>query len=77
MSRHGTVLPVTDPAAIQTIAGALGMWSEGAYANRPYPRSAWLSDLEHWLRPFYPSASSRDLNVTARSLAPFPLKEKP
>ncbi len=37
------------------------------------PRSAWLHDVEAILRRHYPEASSNELTLTARNLAPFPL----
>lgn len=78
MSSHGTILPtMTDPRAIEAVAAALARWDGGFYAIYSYPRSKWLSDLETDLRAFFPRASSRDLNLTARSLAPFTLKEHP
>lgn len=40
-------------------------------------RSAWLGTVEDMLRPFYPAASSRDLALTARHVAPFFLTDGP
>jgi hypothetical protein len=43
---------------------------------RGYPyRSDWLREVERRLAVFYPRASARDLNLTARSLAPFALAQ--
>ena len=39
----------------------------------PHPRSRWLGSFERLLRIHYPQASSRDLSLTARHYAPFPL----
>lgn len=38
-----------------------------------FPRSVWLGGVEATLATLHPSASRADLNLTARSLAPFPL----
>ena len=78
MSRHGVVLDTTqNPQASETVREAQFAWIEGVYDSFPFPRSKWLSDLETDLRPFFPGASSRDLNLTARFLAPFPLAQHP
>lgn len=78
MSRHGTILDVTlNPDALEATDEAKAAWIEGVYDSFPFPRSKWLSDLETELRAFFPRASSRDLNLTARSLAPFPLAQHP
>lgn len=78
MSRHGTILNVSEsPNAVARIGILTGYWNDGLYAGAAYPRSLWLTHVETELAHFFPSASSRDRNVTARSLAPFPLKEKP
>jgi len=37
------------------------------------PRSVWLHDFEAILREHYPQASSKQLTLTARLAAPFPL----
>jgi hypothetical protein len=42
-----------------------------------HPRSYWLGGFEALLREFYPSANSRSLSLTARSVAPFPLRDGP
>lgn len=78
MSRHGAVIDVSGNAQARELVDDLQFaWIAGVYDDFPFPRSKWLSDLERALRPMYPSASSRDLNVTARSLAPFPLQRQP
>ena len=43
----------------------------------PAPRSEWLRQVEDVLRKHYPNASSRELSLTARGLAPFPLMQGP
>ena len=49
-------------------------WNAGAWAAAyQWPRSRWLHDLEAVLREHYPQASSDELTLTARNLAPFPL----
>ena len=40
-------------------------------------RAQWLRQFEDLLREFYPQASSRDLSLTARHAAPFPLRDGP
>lgn len=70
MTKHGRVLPTPDDPRI---AAHIEVGQAWAALHR---RSAWLATLEKILREHYPQASSRDLNVTARSLAPFPLAEK-
>lgn len=73
MARNGTRLPI--PADIaETFVAA---WENGAYRSAQWPRSEWLRTLEDVLRAQYPSASSADLRLTARGLAPFPLKDGP
>jgi hypothetical protein len=64
-------LPIPDDPRI---ASALdpGAWAE-AWADKPFPRSAWLKAVEEILREHYPQASSNELTLTARNLAPFPL----
>jgi hypothetical protein len=73
VSRHGTVLPTPDDPELRQWIGA---WPD-VYSTYGilYPRSFWLTIAERILRASYPQASSRDLNVTARSLAPFALAE--
>ena len=67
VTRRGSVLPTPDdPRIAELIASWPGSWRT---------RGFWLTNLEAILREHYPQASSRDLNVTARSLAPFPLAE--
>lgn len=73
MSRHGTILPKPDDDLIDRF---IASYPELAGTGHPYPRSLWLGGMEVLLRSHYPLASSRDLNVTARSLAPFPLRER-
>jgi hypothetical protein len=77
VSRNGTLLP-TQPGsrAAYLIEAARALWERGdVYQTLPYPRSAWLHDLEAVLRSEFPSASSADLRLTARhaSSEPFPI----
>ena len=69
MTRHGTVLPIPDDPRIPELVAA---WPD--YSRWPL-RSYWLRELEGVLSADLPGYSSRDYNVTARSLAPFPLAE--
>jgi hypothetical protein len=73
MTRHGVVLPIPDDPRI---AEWIDKWPaiEQLWWNA-YPRSYWLGGMEGLLRQSYPQSNSRNLNVTARSLAPFPLAE--
>ena len=78
MSSHGTVIDVSvSELATKRIETLTEYWHDGLYDRAPHPRSLWLSHVETELAHYFPAASSRDRNVTARSLAPFPLKEKP
>ena len=61
-------IPMTDPR-FQALFDA---WPDPA--RWPY-RSRWLHDFEAVLREHYPQASSRDLSLTARMAAPFPLAQ--
>ena len=70
MTRHGTVLPIPDDPRIQEM---LDLWP--AWAAMGVHRSFWLAAVERILREDLPGHSSRDYNVTARSLAPFPLAQ--
>ena len=68
-----TLLPIPDdPRFPALIAG----WPD-QFANRSFPRSAWLGMFEAVLEEHYPSSSSRDRSLTARSVAPFPLRDGP
>jgi hypothetical protein len=74
-----TLLPLPDDdVRLQTLLTA---WLDGRYleslpiTRRLWPRSAWLHDFEAVLREHYPHASSRDLSLTARHAAPFPLRD--
>jgi hypothetical protein len=60
-------LPVPDDPRIATL---IAEWPDGS--RWPF-RSRWLHDLEEVLRSSYPFASSDQLTLTARNLAPFPL----
>jgi hypothetical protein len=67
-----SLLPIPDDPRWQSLAP---VWDN--YQALKYPRSAWLHDFEAVLRLYHPHASSRDLAVTARSVAPFPLRDGP
>jgi hypothetical protein len=76
VTQHGSVLPIPDdPRIAEWVSG----WPWIVPAGEPFPRSWWLSHVEAILAQDYAAqgvyASSRDRNVTARSLAPFPLAE--
>jgi hypothetical protein len=72
MTRHGVVLPIPDDPRIATL---IANWNAGNFAAFQWPRSVWLEGMEQLLQTLVPGRSSRDYNVTARSLAPFPLAE--
>ena len=67
MSRNGTLFPLPDDPRIDELL--LSEWP----GNRFVFRSGWLRAVEDVLRAYYPHASSADLRLTARSVAPFPL----
>jgi hypothetical protein len=60
-------LPIPDDPRI---AGLLSSWPDG---SRWQYRSWWLYEVEAVLRIHYPRASSDQLTLTARNIAPFPL----
>lgn len=62
------LLPIPDDPRFQAL---VEFWPEIEAANPPHPRSVWLHTFEDFLREHYPSASSRDLSLTARHAAPF------
>lgn len=67
---NGTLLPVpVDPVLSELVAAWPGMAASGA------TRATWLGQAEDALRLWYPTASSRSLSRTARSIAPFPLAQ--
>lgn len=74
MSRHGLLLAVMPGSAL---AYELELKVQGwAYGSAFWTaRSVWLSEVEDLLRLGFPTASSADVTLTARHLAPFPLKE--
>lgn len=77
MSRNGKVLaipPEVQPAIDELVAGWPDFQARLAYE---YPRSQWLALVEGILHNIYPSSSSADRRLTARGLAPFPLKNGP
>jgi len=65
-----TALPIPDDPRIGEMVRD---WPKGRYAGYQWPRSQWLHDVEAILREYYPRASSDELTLTARNLAPFPL----
>lgn len=67
----GVVLPIERDD--QELAPIFTAWSEGDYSGFAYPRSRWLHDIEQVLRRRFPSSSSRDRTLTARTFAPFQL----
>jgi hypothetical protein len=74
VTRHGRVLPTPDDPRI---GGLIEDWDDFKEAHvTKWPRSAWLGEMERLLRQAYPMSSARDLNLTARSLAPFYLADK-
>lgn len=73
MTRSGSVLPIPDPRPPQ-IQALIDLWP--AWAAMGVLRSKWLGAVEDELQAMFPAASSRDRNLTARSLAPFPLAER-
>jgi len=69
VSRNGTLLPIPlDPVIGELRSDWSAFEREGSW-----PRSRWLRLMEDILSVYYPAASSADLKLTARSLAPFPL----
>lgn len=50
-------------------------WRVGTFDIYASPRSAWLRQYEAVLREHYPQASSKQLTLTARLTAPFPLAQ--
>ena len=51
----------------------LNNWLAFTDGSLRFPRSAWLGQFEGVLREHYPQATSRQLTLTARLAAPFPL----
>ena len=66
------LLPLPDDPRFQRL---IDQWPEfESFIPGPvFPRSKWLKQFELLLKQFYPQASSRDLSLTARHYAPFPL----
>lgn len=73
VSGHGVLLPLPDDPLI---AELIERWPDFQAAYR-FPKSRWLGSMEYQLRLHYPAASSRDLSLTARHYAPFPLRDGP
>lgn len=63
-------LPIPDDPRLPAMIQEWPLKYAGIYV---YPRSVWLKDAETILRGHYPRASSNELTLTARNLAPFPL----
>ena len=75
MSRSGQLLPIPAGSEIAVGMDALvALWPDG-FTGLQWPRSAWLGIAERVLGGAYPQSSSADRNITARSLAPFPLAQ--
>jgi hypothetical protein len=68
-----TLLPIPDDPRFPALIAEYPQLA--ADPRFPFPRSVWLFRFEALLREFYPSASSRDLSLTARHAAPFFLLE--
>jgi len=62
---------LTVPVGWETAYQAMWPWFQ--LLSDPYPRTAWLEVVESALASVHPQASRADLNLTARSIAPFPL----
>ena len=71
VSGHGTLLPLPDDPRFDWLLQ--DAYTEIIANGVKWPRYNWLRMFEETLRPFYPAASSRDLSLTARHYAPFPL----
>lgn len=65
-----TLLPLPDDPVFTRL---IESWPGLEPQLGPFPRSKWLRMFEDALRPYFPAASSRDLSLTARHYAPFPL----
>lgn len=76
MSGSGTLLPLPDDPRLNDLENEWAL-AGGFFDHFEYPRSRWLGLFESVLREHYPSASSRDLSLTARHHAPFPLRDGP
>jgi hypothetical protein len=77
MTRHGVVLPIPDDSRIAGLIDEWPIYERGLWdGSIRYPRALWLTNMEERLRAVLPGHSSRDYNLTARSLAPFPLAQK-
>lgn len=73
MARNGRLLPYEWlPDLADAIDSYVYAWEAGM-ARWPY-RSSWLAEVEDLLGAYFPDASRADLNLTARHLAPFPLR---
>ena len=67
-----TVAPLPIPADPR-LPAMVAEWPTRYAGLYVFPRSVWLHDAEEILRGHYPQASSNELTLTARNLAPFPL----
>ena len=76
MSRNGQRLAIVPGSLLdRDLAAYIEAWPR--YQERGLSRSVWLTDVEHRLELAFPDASRADLNLTARSIAPFFLSEGP
>lgn len=74
MSRNGTLLPIpADSGLSAQLKWLTELWP--SWAAMGVLRSVWLKQAEGYLREHYPFASSADLRLTARAIAPFPLRD--
>jgi hypothetical protein len=69
-------LPLPDDGRFQLLVASWPLYLRGEF-DGAWPRSRWLHDFEAVLRQHYPHASSRELSLTARHAAPFPLRDGP
>lgn len=69
MSRNGIMLPVSDEWAQSYRA----LWR--SYEEVGFTRSVWLHDVEAALHARFPGSSTADRALTARTIAPFALRQ--
>ena len=75
MSRNGTRLPIPPGSQLEAlIAEYVEAWPNPIVW--PF-RSRWLGQVEALLQMWFPQSSSADRRLTARGLAPFPLRDGP
>lgn len=72
LSKNGHLLEITEGSQLDNeLVALISLWP--SWASMAVNRSEWLKAAEDKLREVYPHASRADLNLTARSIAPFPL----